>query len=351
MPATHPIDGSLPAWEDLEEAADWRALLLGNGLSINAWPKFDYGSLFEQAKLGDEHCRLDPLDLALFEQFETENFELVLGNLDTAIRTTTTLGHDAGALMERYESIRHSLGCAVRSVHITRSETPDITLETIKLVMEQHDVIFTTSYDMLAYWAMGFYEDFGRLVDLFWSDSPNGRCGFNPEHTDVWDGCAPVYFLHGALHLIAHGNGETRKLLRTQEATVLDQFGQPIEGDPHARSLLVSEGSSRDKLRAIQTNAYLTYALKQLTGCELPLVVFGSSLAEHDMHLIDAINKQPDRPVAVSMMPEGKMRVRALQGEIRSRLATHKLHFYNAASHPLGDQDLICRPAVSPSRA
>src|SRR3982074_2536688 len=105
MTATHPIDGSLPAWEDVEDEADWRALLIGNGLSINAWPKFMYGSLFEQAKLGDEHCRLDAQDLALFEQFETENFEIVLGNLDTAIRATTALGQDADALTERYLSI------------------------------------------------------------------------------------------------------------------------------------------------------------------------------------------------------------------------------------------------------
>ena len=34
-PETHPIDGSLPAWEDVEDEADWKALLLGNGLSVN----------------------------------------------------------------------------------------------------------------------------------------------------------------------------------------------------------------------------------------------------------------------------------------------------------------------------
>jgi hypothetical protein len=342
MTATHPTDGSLPDWQDIEEEADWKALLLGNGLSINAWPKFDYSSLFEQAKLGDEHCRLDPLDLALFEQFETENFEIVLGNLDTAIRATTTLGRDARPLMERYESIRRSLGGAVRSVHIKRPEAPDITLETIKLVMECHEAVFTTSYDMLAYWAMGFGDKFDRLVDLFWSDGANGRCGFDPDNADVWDGFVPVYFLHGALHLIAHGDGETRKLLRRQEATVLEQCGQPIEGDPHARSLLVSEGSSRDKLCAIQTNAYLTYALKQLKDCDLPLVVFGSSLAEHDMHLIGALNGRPDRPIAVSMMPDSKMRLRALQREIGSRLDTHELYFYDASTHPLGDPALVC---------
>jgi hypothetical protein len=342
MTGTHQIDGSLPAWEDIEDTADWRALLLGNGLSINAWPKFEYRSLFEQAKLGDDHCRLDALDLALFEQFETENFEIVLGNLDTAIRATTTLDQDAKALTERYESIRRSLGGAVRSVHITRSEAPDITLETIKLVMESHDAVFTTSYDMLAYWAMGFGDEFGHLVDLFWSDGANGRCEFDPEQVNVWEGFVPVYFLHGALHLIAHGTGATRKLLRTQEATVLEQVGQPIDGDPHARSLLVSEGNSRDKLRAIQANTYLTYALEQLAGCELPLVVFGSALGEHDRHLIHAINEHPGRPVAVSVLADNELEARALKAEICSRLASEELHFYDARTHPLGHPGLVC---------
>jgi hypothetical protein len=40
---------------------------------------------------------------------------------------------------------------------------------------------------------------------------------------------------------------------------------------------------------------------QEATDCTLPLVVFGSSLAEQDMHLVEAINDAPDRPVAVSM--------------------------------------------------
>jgi hypothetical protein len=342
----HPIDGSLPAWEDIEDAADWRVLLLGNGLSINVWPKFDYGSLFKQAKLGDEHCRLDEVDLALFKRFETENFEVVLGSLDTAIRATTAVGQDAGALMERYESIRLSLGGAVRSVHITRAGVPDITLETIKLVMEDHESIFTTSYDLLVYWAMGFGDKFDRLADLFWSEGPHGRCEFDPEQTEVWDRWVPVYFLHGALHLIAHGSGATRKLLRTPSETVLEQVGQPIDGDPHARLLVVSEGSSRDKLRAIQANAYLTYALGQLADCDLPLVVFGSALGDHDKHLVEAINKHPGRPVAVSVLADNDLEARILKAEICSRVSTRELYFYDARTHRLGDRGLVCSPVL-----
>jgi hypothetical protein len=165
----------------------------------------------------------------------------------------------------------------------------------------------------------------------------------------VFPNHAPVYFLHGAMHLIVGGSGRTRKLTRTDE-TILDQFGQPIEGDPQGRPLLISEGSYREKLRAIENNDYLSYALDRLTNCDSPLVIFGSALAEQDMHLIDAINETPARPVAVSMRPSrsGAKTAMAKQAEIRSRLRAHELHFYNAETHPLGESDLACRP--SPGR-
>lgn len=162
----------------------------------------------------------------------------------------------------------------------------------------------------------------------------DGKCEFNLAQTTVFPSYAPVYFLHGAMHLIVGGSGRTRKLTRTDE-TILDQFGQPIEGDPQGRPLLISEGSYREKLRAIEDNDYLSYAL------------FGSALAEQDMHLIKAINENPDRPVAVSMRRAGRKALLARQGELRGRLTAHELHFYDAATYPLGNPDLAYRPSAS----
>jgi hypothetical protein len=338
MAKSHPIDGSLPPWEDLEPEAEWRALLLGNGLSINVWGGFDYDSLFEQAKEGSRHGGLHALDLTVFEEFATENFEVVLANLHTSIRTLGALGLDTDPMIERYQSVQAGLGAAVRAVHISRDEVSDGTLEAIKRVMERHDAIFTTSYDLLVYWAMLCHGS-GRLVDLFWS----GQNEFSRGRTTVFPGFKPVYFLHGAMHLLVCWNGTTRKRIWTDE-TILDQFGQPIEGDPAARPLLISEGTWREKLRAIEDNGYLCYALDQLRKCTSPLVIFGSALAEQDMHLIDAINENGDRPVAVSMRPARRKSLLAKQGEIRSRLHTPELHFYDATTHTLGNSDLACRP-------
>jgi hypothetical protein len=343
MVRTHPIDGSLPPWEDVESEADWQAVLLGNGLSVNLWPDFAYTSLYERARSGSPHGRLRRCDLLLFDEFGTENFEIVLGNLNTAIRTNSALGQNSTPLVQRYKSIQAALGGAVRAVHITRSDVSELALETIKLVMEDQSAIFTTSYDLMVYWAMGHGEHFGNLVDLFWSDHANGRCAFDPANAHIWPGYTPVYFLHGALHLIVDTTGTTYKLVRRADETILDQFGQPIPGEPQARPLLISEGSAHDKRRAIDSNTYLDHALDQLYACDAPMVVFGSALGIQDMHLIEALNDHPDRPVAVSLEPRSKTDIRAIQGEIRSRLHAHELHFYDATTHPLGSPELRCR--------
>jgi hypothetical protein len=117
---------------------------------------------------------------------------------------------------------------------------------------------------------------------------------------------------------------------------VLDQFGEPIHGDPQARPLLVTEGTARDKLRAIDGNVYLAHSLQKLRSIELPLVVFGSSLSGQDDHLLDALNEHPQRAVAVSLLPETRRALARRQADIYARLETDELRFFDATTHPLG---------------
>jgi hypothetical protein len=322
------IDGSLVSWEEIADAAEWQGLLLGNGLSVNVWPNFVYDSLFDHAQDGGG---LTVEDRALFQG--TPNFERVLADLNVAIRTCGVVGIDTSLLYARYRSIQLALGHAIREVHLQRSRVPDTTLETIRDVLKRFEWVFTTSYDLLVYWAMGYGGRFKPFVDCFrWG----GRCEFDPNRADVFVGQIPVYFLHGALHLVVGGSGTTWKLRNNQIRTLLDQFGQPIEGDPQARALLVTEGSSQDKLRAIEGNDYLAHALERLRECELPMIVFGSSLSEQDRHLVDALNEHPERPIAVSMRPGPKRDLAIRQADIYGRLEAERLMFFDATTHPLG---------------
>lgn len=328
-------DGSLRSWEQLKEEHHWQVLLLGNGLSVNVWSGFGYDRLLDHAAQSE----LTDVDKAMFGG--RVNFERVLDDLSTAIRVNEIAGLDTAPLYERYRSIQRALGRAVREVHPNRSSIPDHTLLAIRAVIEDFEWIFTTSYDLLLYWAMGCGGKYRPFRDFF---QYAGRCEFDPARSDVYEGEVPVYYLHGALHLVVGGSGRTWKLRLTSLQTILDQFGRPIEGDPQARPLLVTEGSASEKLRAIEANQYLAHALDRLRSEDLPTVVFGSRLGAEDDHLVAALGKSP-RPIAVSMLPRGTKRERAqAQIELWARLEAESLHFFDAATHPLG-ADLTVGPS------
>lgn len=322
------IDGKLLDWREVESRHEWSALLVGNGLSAHVWPRFAYRSLLDEVR-GDG---LTPADAALFESHGGTNFERVLADLRVGMRVGEAVGVETEPMRERYRSVQRALGRAVRKVHLGREAIPAASLRGIRRVLERQQWVFTTSYDLLIYWAIGLGGSYAPFVDLFWG---RGRCEFDPRSTDVGADRIPVYYLHGALHLRVGGDGTTVKL--TWDArTLLDQFGEPVPGDPDARPLLVTEGSSQDKLLAIEQNAYLSHALDRLRRCELPLVVFGSGLRAEDGHLLDAINENPDRPVAVSMLPGRHRDLTRLQADIYGRLHAEPLIFFDATTHPLG---------------
>jgi hypothetical protein len=335
------VDGNLLRWREIEHEYDWRTLLLGNGLSINVSPRFDYRSLYQQAvSLGDGV--LAPADRALFAALGTENFERVLRDLSASIRVQASLGEDPGPLRRRYRSVQGALAAAIRAVHVPWRMVPAATLQVIQSELRRYDSVYTTNYDLLVYWAMGHDDSYDPLVDCFWG--PSGR--FDPGDSKVRAGATAVFFLHGAMHLVAEGSGVTRKLRREDTETLLGQFGRPIAGDPNARPLLVTEGSSRDKRRAIESNNYLAHVYTTLRSPRLdgPILVFGSSLGEHDRHLTDALSVHPARPVAVSMMPSSCRRLCAEQARIFARLEAEPLLFFDATTHPLGAPSLAAQP-------
>lgn len=323
-------DGTLVDWRDITTSYKWDTVLLGNGMSINIWEPFGYRKLYDRAKLSGLSAR----DRKLFSSIP--NFERVLADLLTAIRVNDAVGLETEPLLERYRNIQRALVQAVREVHIKLSGVPPTTRKAISDTMKQFEWVFTTSYDLLVYWAMAA-AGFEPFMDHF---RHRGRCEFDPARASVPANKIPVYFLHGALHLVVGGSGTTWKLRQTDLDSILNQFGKPIKGDAEARPLLVTEGSAEDKLAAIEDNAYLSHALERLRGRALPLVVFGSSLSEHDSHLAEALSENPDRPVAISMLPAPKKDLLAQQVDISGRLEANPLLFFDATSHPLGNPAL-----------
>lgn len=327
-------DGTLQRWDDVAGLFDWETLLVGNGLSINVWDSFNYAKLYDHAKSQGD------LTKAARDLFATTpNFERVLGDLLTAIRLNEVFDLDTGPLYNSYRTIQLALGHAVREVHVP--VVPLARLSAIRAILENFEWVFTISYDLLLYWAIACRGKFDPFMDHF---RFNNRCEFDPARAEDWDSKIPIYFLHGALHLVVGGSGVTWKLRRGEMKNLLSQFGQPIDGDPQARPLLVTEGSADDKLRAIETNAYLGRALEKLRENVQATVVFGASLGEPDNHLVKALSENPERPVAVSMLPGRKGALLAKQVDLAERLKAEPLVFFDATTHPLGSSELSVTP-------
>jgi Domain of unknown function (DUF4917) len=335
------IDGSLPPWDEVKKRREWDALLIGNALSRNVWRPFACDSLFAEAR---DAGALTEDDLRLFQEFATPSFERVLSALATTIRVEDPLERDVNPLLERYRRIQEALAAAVRSIHVPWRQVPTRTLGRIRAAMREVRFLFTTSYDLLLYWATAegsnpAYPFYG-VADYFWSPGTYGRCEFDAGRVSIrYHDWTRVFFLHGALHLVVMPSGETLKRTGHGQA-LLDQFGQPFAGEDRARPLVISEGETVDKLRAIQENAYLTFAMDHLRREIEPLVVFGHSLGEHDRHVVDALDRS-GRPLAIALHASGESATRAMKRVIADRLPkVDELHFFDAATHPLGDARL-----------
>lgn len=340
--ANDPYDGTLASWSEIRSKADWDAIVLGNGMSINLWGNFTYESLYEEAK---ETGLLSDADRALFEELGTENFEEVLHMLSDAILVGDAIREDRPTERALHESIQKGLARAVQKVHITGGEVPEETLQAIRAELRHYRHAFTTSYDLLTYWAAAKGEyGFDGFYDFFWAGGKNAfdeaTIRIQPEWRDT-----RLYFLHGALHLVVLGDGTTCKQTASL-LTLLDKFGRPFKGDHTARPLIVTEARATDKLRSISGNEYLSYCWRVLADCDCPIVVFGHSLSEQDRHLVDALNEHRDRPVAVSIRSGTTRKTRREQHRIASLLDSGPIYFFDAATHPLGSKHLRLRETL-----
>ena len=336
-----PYDGTLPAWEHVEPEADWDALVLGNGMSINLWEDFAYASLFDTARQSGLFTKKDE---ALFDKLEVQNFEEVLRKLSDAIVIGDALGQRRPIERRRHKSIQGALAKAVQAVHVEQGEIPLESLESIREELRYYRHVFTTSYDLLVYWAAAKGPpgwDFQGFADFFWADGMNAF----DESTITLSPRASrtrLYFLHGALHLVVLGDGTTCKQTASMR-TLLDKFGRPFKGDHTARPLIVTEARAIDKVRSINANEYLTYCWRILGDLDCPVVVFGHSLSEQDRHLVDALNEYVDRPIAVGVRSAGKRKNAKEQHRVAGLLESRPLYFFDSATHALGSKDLRLR--------
>jgi len=329
----------LPSWREVAKTGTWDTLFLGNGASVNVSHNFSYDYLFDQADLSVNAKKV-------FTEFHTTNFELALELLGDAQRVCAALGtpRSSSRLMAaEYANIRDALFDAVNRTHVRWSEVPLATRHHIADVLLGYRKVFTTNYDLIVYWSLLSRGHFAMFTDFFARDAPTDPIIFDVTARPAaarFRGRTQLYHLHGGLHLWRDertgATGKWEPVDGADLAGLEDRFREHPERQP----LLVSEGATTDKLRAIRGSDYLSFALAQLSRDRGNMVIFGWSFGAQDDHITDAINKSFRRRIAISMRPSTLKRMRRHQADLIARLDRHEVVFFDAASHPIGDPHL-----------
>ncbi len=308
-------------WDWIKKDFKSTSILLGNGFSINFSDTLRYKYLYE---FFISDC--SELASKLFIQFDTKNFERVLESLETAKLVCDTLNINSPEF-ERYKlEIREGL---INSINKMHPRPVNLNQEKITWISKQFlefTNIFTTNYDLFLYYII---LEARKFNDHFFTRY-NGKynCFENP---DVM-GRQHIYYLHGALFLFSQGL-TTLKIKKPNEGWLLDEITTQISNNNYP--LFISEGKSISKLKAIKSNPYLTYCLKQLEeNQDKSLIIFGQSLSDQDEHIVKTIDKHYEK-IAISIRSEDWDTVGKLKAE-KNRLSSlfkkTKFEFYDAKS-------------------
>ncbi|MEL4175956.1 DUF4917 family protein [Corynebacterium bovis] len=304
--------------KDAESFGDSQNLLLGNGFSIACSKEFNYDNLRDRAEFKD-------LSVDYKELFKDEDGNL-LGDFETVIARL----NDAAKIIELYggnrsgdpiwgncsgnddiiEAINGDVSCirkalvnALYDVHpddvnqiCYSRDMVDDHYKALGKFLKRFSTIYTISYDMILYWAllrMGSESDEKAVHDGFCRKDgiPSSLADYSPlrwsggVHLDSPKGSVDVYYLHGALHLYEE-DGEIFKFKRSRDKYLMEVvrgfFGYSGDRIP----LVVTEGSSAEKLNRIENNDYLRHCLNSIESMSGALFTYGVSFSDNDKHIV-----------------------------------------------------------------
>lgn len=269
------------------------ALILGNGASISVNNCFNYTNLFDKAC---GNSILDQTSKALFEALETTDFELVMNKLRQAYVVNKVLNLDSNDVaFKTYDNIRRSLISAVKETHVKFNDVI-FQIEDIRKFLEQFNTVISFNYDLLVYWAiMASYNSTAyKMKDCFIKNLGSGILGFEYDikmlrepYQGIQDPTL-VFYPHGNLMLASNENNEEFKIKLNSQNNLFDEIGKKWRNN--YVPLFVSEGDSKQKLKAIKRSTYLNFVYENiLPDLGKVAVIYGWRLAEQEEHLIKKI--------------------------------------------------------------
>lgn len=156
-------------------------------------------------------------------------------------------------------------------------------------LLDEFDSVFTTNYDLMAYWTMQEVLEPPPFADRF---RPGHDRYSGAEIVDRFVARTPrrtraFWHLHGAIHLYQYKQRIAKVKVDRTDSSVRDAIWNAR--DEGATPLIVLEGSSDRKKNAIERNRYLRRAFHELSRLRGVLFTFGFGFNWQDSHLTDAI--------------------------------------------------------------
>lgn len=275
-------------------------LLFGNGFSM-AYDRdiFSYNALSNFIEKSG-----DPLVKSLFQKLNTQNFELIMQQLDNFCEIAEIFSDDktlVPKIKAVSENLKNSLIEAVKELHPEHvfkvpEEKSQSCIKFLQEYLSNNGLVFSTNYDLLFYWVLmrnnannaldGFGRDleteldndhFVEPEDLEFSELRWGK--HKSEQT--------VFYLHGTLPIFDTGINIV-KVEYDKEHYLLQNVKDRINKKEYP--VFVTAGNGKEKLTHIMHNKYLSFCYEQLCNIEGSLIIFGFNFGEYDAHIIDAIN-------------------------------------------------------------
>ncbi len=242
-----------------------RSILLGNGFSCSYNQRFNYNSIFDEMKSRASKKSI----IEILGDSKTHNIESIMKNL-----TDSGQKDDAEDIRDLF--IKTLVDIHPENILKVKKEKIDNCIYN----MNEFTNVFTCNYDLLLYWVLVSEKNY-NLSD-----------GFIGKDVYYWRESYPnkVHFIHGALHLV---NNEDNEFLKhsysAKKGPLLYQVKQNL--NDNSFPLIVSEGTSYEKMRQIDNNRYLKHSYDALSKIEGTLFIYGFSMAENDNHIKDQIIK------------------------------------------------------------
>lgn len=320
---------------------DHPTLLLGNGFSIACDRRYGYQALKKNVKLPS-------ISKDLLERLGTPNIEQAMQILEDTLWVAEKMKcRPCRQLKKDYSDTRHAMAKAIAKDHLKTPNDIDADqsgrCQAAGNFLRAYRRIFTTNYDLLLYWIlmreMTSKEDTRLRLDGMPRDEGKDFGWFDAARE------INVLYLHGALHIYAHGD-ETRKLIRKKDQSLVEMIDEIFKkGD---EPLFVAAGRAEQKLRAIEDNAYLKYCFDEFSNIEGDLVIYGLSLGVGDAM---ATNKDL-RSVSLGLYGDpdsaSNLTLRAVARRLQDTAdKTLKIRFFDSKSAAVWDP--VPPPAPAPS--